>query len=278
MLKYTVLYKNGKTWNGKAAHIDDLDLVVSDIVHITVKHSGGYTVLYSAHGPWYDKESLRIEQVHLTRHTSIPKVRTPNPNSKTKKQKAFEEDYEKWAAARRPEVYTWGSGHAEYSIQAYKKWLWEQKKVWWKDSGLGDYKIVLYTNNPWTDKDGFIPWAGGECPVQKDNKVVVKFRDGGSYLDTASVFCWYEMGSYGDIVGYKAVEEQPTVPVTPAEPYPYTVGSELEVMYQNELRKITCVAVNSFDSQWMLQPKQPIKTTYTFWLGECGEIIDDKRT
>ena len=84
------------------------------------------------------------------------------------------------------------------------------------------------------------------------------------------------MGSYGDIVGYKAVEEQPTVPVTPAEPYPYTVGSELEVMYQNELRKITCVAVNSFDSQWMLQPKQPIKTTYTFWLGVNGEIVDDK--
>lgn len=253
MLKYTILYKNGKTWNGKANNLADVP-VHNDAVLLVAKNSAGSIIyMIGQYGGW----------------SSVPttfrraKRRTPNPNSKTKKQKEFDEAFRRW----KREQYEW---YGEFlDLKDYKKWLYERKKMEW-------LQPFLATKPPLLDKDGFIPWAGGECPVQKDNKVVVKFRNGGSYLDTASVFCWYEMGSYGDIVGYKAVEEQPTVPVTPAEPYPYTVGSELEVMYQNELRKITCVAVNSFDSQWMLQPKQPIKTTYTFWLGANGEIVDDK--
>jgi len=99
------------------------------------------------------------------------------------KQKAFDEAYEKWAATRRPEVYIWGSGYAEYSIQAYKKWLWEQKSEeaqvfkdlmpWWKYPSLGNFKVALYTSNTPTKpgypiKSTYTFWLGANGEIVDD--------------------------------------------------------------------------------------------------------------
>jgi len=100
------------------------------------------------------------------------------------KQKAFDEDYEKWAATRRPEVYIWGSGYAEYSIQAYKKWLCVQKcavkrkediqyLAWWKDPSLGNSKVALYTSNTPTKpgypiKSTYTFWLGANGEIVDD--------------------------------------------------------------------------------------------------------------
>ena len=260
-------------------------------MHITVKNSRGYTVLYPAHGPRYDKKSLRIEQVHLTRHTSVPKVRTPNPNSKTKKQKAFDQAYLEWTMEH----------FAKYdncpSVKEYKKWLWEQKLAnsskftspvspgdtigyWASDSNELKWVTIkpdeLIIKSAYDkdvalkDKDGFIPWNGGEMPVPMGAVVHVKLRSGKEVICTAGYHPsskqfkrlsdnwlyandWSHDNEPGDIVAYRVHEED-------------DVYTKLQQDVDN-LKKS-----HSFFNVY----NSPIKTTYTFWLGANGEIVDDK--
>lgn len=153
MLKYTILYKNGKTWNGKANNLADVP-VHNDAVLLVAKNSAGSIIyMIGQYGGW----------------SSVPttfrraKRRTPNPNSKTKKQKAFDQAYLEWTMEH----------FAKYdncpSVKEYKKWLWEQKNE----------KVVK------VDKDGFIPWNGGEMPVPKGAMVHVKLRSGKEVICTA---------------------------------------------------------------------------------------------
>jgi hypothetical protein len=79
---------------------------------------------------------------------------------------------------------------------------------------------------PKPDADGWIAWAGGECPVAAGVKVLVKHRDGRTdivqegkpFTATEIGESWWEHGYGGakthcqDIVAYRVVEEKPANP------------------------------------------------------------------
>lgn len=284
MLKYTILYKNGKTWNGKAEHVDELNFSAEDIVHITVKNYAGYSVLYPCRG-W---KKRHIIQIDLDGHRNVFNVRTPNPKSVTKKQKAFDQAYLEWTMEH----------FAKYdncpSVKEYKKWLWEQKLAnsskftspvspgdtigyWASDSNELKWVTIkpdeLIIKSAYDkdvalkDKDGFIPWAGGECPVQHNIKVDLKFRDGeqSSRKLHAGIYYWRHLGNGSDIVAYKVVEEAKIN---------FPSGATISFSRDGGIMEGIYSAWQTTDLSY--PPKPPIKTTYTFWLGATGEIVDDK--
>ena len=54
--------------------------------------------------------------------------------------------------------------------------------------------------------DGWIQWAGGECPVDSDAIVEVKYRKPNPYQfnnDRAGDYIWLHTGSDGDIIAYR---------------------------------------------------------------------------
>ena len=58
------------------------------------------------------------------------------------------------------------------------------------------------------DADGWIPWGGGECPVDGNEVVEVRLRE---YDETpiagADCFGWSHDGGYDDIIAYRIVKE-----------------------------------------------------------------------
>ena len=209
MIKYTILYKNGKAWNGKCKHMDDLQaqFVANDVLHITVTTQTSVHVLWPKR-TWFDNVS--VEQTVLDRHNGKFKLpRKPNPASVTKKQKAFDKAYAEWKINNSNLVdYDDGSGYMKYthvgngdtSIKAYKKWLWEQKQA---------------------DPNGWIPWHGGKsskCPLPYNTQVEVKFRCG-DINDTLPAGEWAWAGGNGShvIVAYRLLVEE-NKPVEYSEP------------------------------------------------------------
>lgn len=66
---------------------------------------------------------------------------------------------------------------------------------------------------PQPDADGWIPWASGPCPVDPDDLVEVKLRDGeefiGNEAQDGGEWIWEHDGGPGDIMFYRVVEAQP---------------------------------------------------------------------
>ena len=117
MIKYTILYKNGKTWNGKAESIANIPVV--PCVLLVAHCKDGVRKLYYTDGyAWELFEEMNPSHVYK---------RTPNPKSKTKKQRVFDEAYAKWLEDKNK------NGDYFYykrtGKQAYKKWLHEQRLV-----------------------------------------------------------------------------------------------------------------------------------------------------
>lgn len=61
--------------------------------------------------------------------------------------------------------------------------------------------------------DGWIPWAGGECPVGPDAWVEAKLRDGKAWIgkeaQRGEEWLWDHEGGSDDIIAYRVVEAQP---------------------------------------------------------------------
>lgn len=57
---------------------------------------------------------------------------------------------------------------------------------------------------PQPANDGWIPWEGGERPV--DTIVVVKLRSGGIGTDHACLYDWRHVGAPVDIVAYQVAQ------------------------------------------------------------------------
>lgn len=66
--------------------------------------------------------------------------------------------------------------------------------------------------------DGWIPWAGGECPVGQDTPVDLRYRDSEKWPDKLSVpsgydalessqTYWRNDGSSADIIAYRIVRK-----------------------------------------------------------------------
>jgi hypothetical protein len=278
MYKYTILYKNGKTWSGKTVFYRDIPPVAGAIMVTTPLNVTGYQqrMVYAAHKGF--RNELFWQGVHIW--NAEKKQRKPNPNSKTKKQKKFDEDYAKWKEGSENSI-IW----TDTSVKAYKKHLWNCKQLitdvrecikpyyeqWLKDRADGLVK-----------DDGWIPWYGGGCPVAADTKVVVKFKCG----DTCSKHCagsWYWGGgkSYSHtIVAYKLLETevdsvQPSLEEKSVHPR-FKSAQDWYTQLQEEALSLqesnaSFVVINSRITE------EPTKTTYTFWLGAGGEVVDDEQ-
>lgn len=201
MIKYTILYKNGKTWNGKVNRLYDLARPANDAVLLWVKGESGSSIyIPGVCSSWTNVPGTS---------TGKKPIRTPNPASVTKKQKAFDKTYAEWKINNSNLVdYDDGSGYMKYthvgngdtSIKAYKKWLWEQKQA---------------------DPNGWIPWHGGKsskCPLPYNTQVEVKFRCG-DINDTLPAGEWAWAGGNGShvIVAYRLLVEE-NKPVEYSEP------------------------------------------------------------
>ena len=55
--------------------------------------------------------------------------------------------------------------------------------------------------------DGWIPWAGGECPVDPGTCLDVEYRDGEKVYNVPAGDCdWANMESDYDIIAYRVVK------------------------------------------------------------------------
>ena len=60
------------------------------------------------------------------------------------------------------------------------------------------------------DADGWVPWAGGECPVDENTRLDVRYRDGGGECGIlAEMFVWNHEDEGDDIVAYRVAEDAP---------------------------------------------------------------------
>lgn len=59
---------------------------------------------------------------------------------------------------------------------------------------------------PQPSEDGWIPWKGGECPVERRAVVRVKAKNGEIDTDEAHRYDWWPTGSSIDIVAYRVVK------------------------------------------------------------------------
>ena len=55
--------------------------------------------------------------------------------------------------------------------------------------------------------DGWIPWAGGDCPVERRAVVRVKAKNGEIGTDKAHFYDWWHTGEPNDIVAYRVVQQ-----------------------------------------------------------------------
>ena len=73
------------------------------------------------------------------------------------------------------------------------------------------YEAALAASKAVAGRDGWIQWAGGDCPVDSDAIVEVKYRKPNQYQfnnDRAGDFTWSHDGFGGDIIAYRL--QQPT--------------------------------------------------------------------
>jgi hypothetical protein len=59
-----------------------------------------------------------------------------------------------------------------------------------------------------SEADGWIPWEGGECPVEHRTKVLVRYRNAGQpdIKWPAGGHRWGHTGMFTDIIAYKVVD------------------------------------------------------------------------
>jgi len=76
--------------------------------------------------------------------------------------------------------------------------------------------------------DGWIPWHGGECPVDPETVVTVRLFSAEEYTGQARNFAWRRTNDDADIIGYRVVSE----PEKPEPIYP-RVGMVCWVWWQD---------------------------------------------
>lgn len=65
-----------------------------------------------------------------------------------------------------------------------------------------------------SNEEGWVDWEGGECPVDENELVRVKFRNGEVDEDSASEYNWHHYWGTSDIVAYKVINGKPLESVT----------------------------------------------------------------
>lgn len=86
-----------------------------------------------------------------------------------------------------------------------------------KKCGVGAVGIARRKDNQWQGwqaalasqqpaDDGWIEWAGGECPAQSCEIVDVRWRAGGTMTVIAGNHIWTHDGTFDDIIAYRVVK------------------------------------------------------------------------
>jgi hypothetical protein len=76
------------------------------------------------------------------------------------------------------------------------------------DSAIARAEAALAEPQP--EADGWIPWAGGECPVDANVEVIIKDRSGKVWrFGVAGDYDWNHDEEPLDILFYRIVEAQP---------------------------------------------------------------------
>lgn len=115
----------------------------------------------------------------------------------------------------------------EFELNSKGIWGSDRRNAWLVDykftaSNLAiDYATAIITSDqyeaalaasqaPAADADGWIEWHGGECPVDSDEIVEVKFREPCKIHfsnDRAGEFTWIHYGHTADIIAYRLVNK-----------------------------------------------------------------------
>ena len=89
--------------------------------------------------------------------------------------------------------------------------------------GNREYRVV-------PDENGWLPWYGGECPINPNVMVAVKYQGGGTCTQTAGKLHWRNDSSiYAYVTAYRIVEEEK------ADPY-----AELKAAVKDPTKQIHC--------------------------------------
>lgn len=71
---------------------------------------------------------------------------------------------------------------------------------------IREYRVV-------PDENGWLPWYGGECPINPNVMVAVKYQGGGTCTQTAGKLHWRNDSSiYAYVTAYRIVEEEKADP------------------------------------------------------------------
>ena len=68
------------------------------------------------------------------------------------------------------------------------------------ESAIAKAEAILAATQP---DDGWIPWAGGDCPVGSEVVVTARFRFGGQITTPAKALKWFHAYDEGDIIAYR---------------------------------------------------------------------------
>ncbi len=71
------------------------------------------------------------------------------------------------------------------------------------DGGFVAHSIFAASTHPKPADDGWIEWAGGECPVGNGVKVDLRFREGNELLEIDADWRWNHRDTPSDIVAYR---------------------------------------------------------------------------
>ena len=85
-------------------------------------------------------------------------------------------------------------GHRELSVEDFK----QAREI------IAKAEATLAAPQP--ADDGWIPWEGGECPVERGDVVRVKAKNGEIDTDKAHFYNWWHTGGPNDIIAYRVVK------------------------------------------------------------------------
>ena len=182
-------------------------------------------------------------------------------------------------------------GKHEYSISSWKggKWTGDgfmaEHAIDYEISIISreQYEAALAASKEMTinkpDSDGWISWCGGECPVDGDVVVDVKFRAQGQADldgDVADNFRWEHFSNGADVVAYRLHKSEHQKPEWDGQGLP-PVGCRVEANYGGKWVVATVAYIDRPEAHgdavaWKEALVFDCKTTRPFWADEFRPI------
>jgi hypothetical protein len=122
---------------------------------------------------------------------------------------------------------------------------------------------------PTADDDGWIPWHGGECPVDGRTPVEVRWRNGEQRTGKrADDFGWYDLYGPDSIVAYRIVKPAPLNPPPPDDMPCYVWEKSL---YRGSVMTLGA-HVKTWANWWPCFVPLDAPAGSVWALRECGEV------